>query len=55
MIAGTAASKPNQHRDKAAAGQPDFSQQFVHDKSNTGHIAAVLQNGQKEEQHHDDR
>ena len=49
-----AASEANQHRNEGASGQSDFSQQLVHDKGNTRHIAAVLKQGQEEKQQDDD-
>ena len=46
------AAKANEHWHKASAGQSDFPQQLVHHKCHPRHIAAVLQNGQEEKQHH---
>ena len=45
---GTA--KSHQHGNNTPAGQTDFSQQFIHDKGDSGHIAAVFQYGQEEKQ-----
>ena len=52
---GHGAAEADQHRHDAAARQADLAQQLVHHKGHARHIAAVLQHGQEEEQHHDDR
>ena len=48
-------AKTNQHGNKAPTGKSDFSQQLIHNESDAGHIAAVLQDGQKEKQYHNNR
>ena len=49
------ASKTNDHRHKASSRKTNLPKQLVHHKSNPGDVAAVLQYGQEEEQHHDKR
>ena len=48
--AGDAAAGADQHGDKGLAGQAEAAENPVHDERNARHIAAVLQNGQEEEQ-----
>ena len=49
------ASESDEHRHEASAGEADLTQQGVHDKGDSGHVAGVFQNGQEEKQHEDDR
>ena len=41
----------DQHGNKGLTGQAELTEKPVHDKGNTGHIAAIFQNGQEQEQH----
>ena len=46
-----AAAHADQHRDKRLARQAKTPEDTIHDKSNTRHIAAVLKQGEHQEQH----
>ena len=48
------AAETDQKRHDAAAGKPDFPEQFVHHESDACHVAAVFQQRQKEKEHGDD-
>ncbi len=48
------AAKADEHGHDAAARQADAPQQLVHHEGHAGHVAAVLHQGQEEEQRHDD-
>ena len=50
---GHRAAKAHHHRNEAAAVQPQLSHRLIHQKRGARHVAAVLQNGQKQEQNHD--
>ena len=50
---GHRAAEAHQHRDKGLAAQAKAPQQAVHDKGSPGHIAGVLQEGEKQEQNGD--
>ena len=45
-----AAARGDQHRDEALAGESETTENTVHDKRDARHVAAVLQDGQEEEQ-----
>ena len=49
------AAEADQHRNEATPGEADFAQQLIHDEGDAGHVAGVLENGQEEEEHHNDR
>ena len=48
--AGDAAAGSHQHGDEVLTGQAEAAEDPVHNEGDTGHVAAVLQNGQEEEQ-----
>ena len=48
-----AAPEADEHGDKGTAGKADLPQELIHDKGHPGHIAAVLQEGEEEEQQND--
>ena len=45
------AAGADEHRDEAFAGQPELTEDPVHNKSHARHIADVLQNGEHQKQH----
>ena len=49
--AGNAAARADQHGDEALAGQAELTEDTVHDKGDTSHVANVFEDGQQEEQH----
>ena len=49
--AGDAAARADEHGDEALARKPELAENAVHDEGDSGHIAAVLQDGQQQEQH----
>ena len=49
--AGDAAAGGDQHRDEALAGEAEAAEDPVHDEGDTGHVAAVLQETEHQEQH----
>ena len=49
--AGDAAAGGHQHGDEALAGEAKAAEDTVHDESDTGHVAHVLQDSQQKEQH----
>ena len=48
--AGDAAARGHEHGDKGLTGQAKAAEHAVHDEGDAGHIAAVLQEGQHDEQ-----
>ena len=48
---GNAASRTNEHGDKGFAGEAEFAEDTVHDKSNAGHISAAFQESQENKQY----
>ena len=49
--ARNAAARADQHRDERLAGQAELAEDTVHDERDARHVAAVLQDGQEDEQH----
>ncbi len=49
------AAEAYEHRNKAAPRQSDAAQKLIHNKRNARHIARILQNGEEEKQHDDNR
>ena len=47
---GNAAAGSDDDRDKGLAGQAELAEQTVHDESDTGHVADILQDGEHQEQ-----
>ena len=50
-----AAAEADEKRHDAATGQADLAQELVHDEGDTSHVAAVLEQREKEKQRDDDR
>ena len=48
--AGHAAAGSHQHGNEGFAGKAEFAEQAIHDEGDTGHIAAILQQGKQKEQ-----
>ena len=49
------AAEADEHGHEAAAGEAEPSQQLVHHEGNARHVAGVLEDGEQDEEHHDDR
>ena len=48
-------AEADQHRNNAAAGKSNLTEQFIHNKSNSCHVTAVFQKRQEEKECDDDR